>query len=104
MEGLQANAALSGEQEAEVDRVKEVVMKAVERDIEKVARLMVSKADRELFGETEFELRDLVQRLGSHALEATVNDRKKGGTKAAARLAQIATVPPALWRGGRGPT
>jgi hypothetical protein len=101
MEGLQMKDNLLTEEQAEVQRVKEVVMKAIEGDVEKVARLIASKADGELFGKTEFDLRDLVHRLGSHALEATVDDRKKGGTRAAAQVAQTATVLPALWGGGR---
>jgi hypothetical protein len=104
MEGLQTNDHSCAEKQAEVERVKEFVMKAIESDLDRIAHLMVSKTDGELFGKAEFELRDLVHRLGSHALEATVNDRKKRGTKAAAQLAQTATVLPVLSSGGRRPT
>ncbi len=104
MEGLQTSDHVSCEERAEVERVKGLVMKAIEADVEKIARLMASKSDRELLGKTEFDLRDLVHRLGSRALEATVNDRKKGGTRVAARPAQTATAPPVLSSGGRRPT
>jgi hypothetical protein len=104
MEGLQTSDHVSCEERAEVERVKGLVMKAIEGDVYKIARLMASKSDKELLGKTEFDLRDLVHRLGSHALEATVNDRKKGGTRGAALPAQIATAPPVLSNGGRRPT
>jgi len=102
MEDFRTGAQLAGEQSTEVERVKGFVMKAIEADVTEIARLMVSKGDGELFGKTEFELRDLIHRLGSHALEATVHDRKKGGTKAAAWLAQTATAQPVLSSGGQG--
>jgi hypothetical protein len=44
-------------------------------------RLLVSKQDHELFGETEFQVRDLVHEIGARAIETAVNERKKGGTK-----------------------
>jgi len=104
MEGLQANSQPTTEERTEVERIKEVVMKAIEGDVTEIARLMASKGNGELFGKTEFDLRDLVHRLGRNALEATVNDRKKGGTKAAPHLAQIAASQRVLWSGGQRPT
>ena len=47
----------------------------------RITRLLVSKQDHELFGETEFEVRDLVHQIGARAIETAVNERKKGGTK-----------------------
>lgn len=46
----------------------------------RVAQLLANKADRELFGKTEFELRDRVHELGARALETAADERvKKGG-------------------------
>jgi len=42
--------------------------------------------------------------MGAQALEATVNDRKKGGTKAAALSAQIAAATHVFSAGGRAPS
>ena len=58
--------------------------------------------DGEYFGETEFVLRDKVLRMGAQALEATINDRKKGGTKAAVPSARSAAKTRVLSAGGRG--
>jgi hypothetical protein len=42
--------------------------------------LLASKPDDQLFGATEFQLRDLVHRLGAKALQTAAQQRKKGGT------------------------
>jgi hypothetical protein len=46
-----------------------------------MARLLVSKADRDVLGATEFEIRDRVHDIGAFAIEAALNERKKRGTK-----------------------
>ena len=92
----------TSEEFAEVQRVHDVLSKAMDRDIWQIAELMVGKRDDQLFGETEFELRDKVLRMGAKALEATVDDRKKRGTKAAASSARIAAKTRGSSAGGRG--
>jgi hypothetical protein len=89
MDGLQADEGLrAAEEEAEVRRVYELLRKATDQEHLELARLMVSKPDSRLFGKTEFEIRDRVLRMGAQALEAMVDDRKKGGTKVVAVLAR----------------
>jgi hypothetical protein len=90
------------EELAEVQRVHDVLSKAMDRDIWQIAELMVGKRDEQLFGETEFVLRDKVLRMGAKALQATVDDRKKRGTKVAALSARTAAKTPVLSAGGRG--
>jgi pseudouridine-5'-phosphate glycosidase len=92
------------EELAEVQRVHDVLSKAMDREIWQIAELMVGKRDDQLFGETEFALRDKVLRMGAQALQATVNDRKKGGTWAAAMFAQTAAETRVSSVGGRGPS
>jgi hypothetical protein len=43
--------------------------------------LLARKPDDQLFGPTEFQLRDLVHRLGAHALQTAAEQRKKGATE-----------------------
>ena len=88
------------EELTEVQRVHDVVLKAMDKEIWQIAELMVGKRDDQLFGETEFALRDKVLRMGAQALEATVNDRKKGGTKVPARSVRTAAKTPASSSGG----
>jgi len=53
-------------------------------EAELVAQLLHSTPNAQLLGETEFRLRDAVHRAGARALEAALDGRKKGGTKARA--------------------
>jgi hypothetical protein len=41
--------------------------------------LLASKPDSELFGQTEFEARDIILRIGAQAMQAAVNERQKKG-------------------------
>ena len=84
MEDRNRVAGMTPERSVEVQRVHDVMLKAMDQEIWRMAEFMVTRRDDQLFGETEFVLRDKVLRMGAQALETTVNDRKKGGTKAAA--------------------
>jgi hypothetical protein len=72
---------LTPEQEAEAQRLAESVAIKTKEELLQITRLLVSKKDHELFGETEFQVRDLVHKIGARAIEAAVNERKKRGTK-----------------------
>jgi len=72
---------LTAEQEAEAQRLAETIAAKTKEDLLRITRLLVSKRDHELLGETEFQVRDLVHQIGARAIEAAVNERKKGGTK-----------------------
>jgi hypothetical protein len=41
--------------------------------------LLASKGDDQIFGQTEYEVRDLVHRTGAKAIQAALEGRKKGG-------------------------
>jgi hypothetical protein len=45
-----------------------------------MARLLAGKRDDQLFGEAEYEVRDLAHRTGARAVQAALDGRKKGGT------------------------
>jgi len=72
---------LTPEQEAEAQRLADIIAQKAKEEALVMARLLVSKPDHELLGATEFEIRDRVHKIGAHALETAVNQRKKGGTK-----------------------
>jgi hypothetical protein len=67
---------LTPEQEAEAQELAEKIRHAVEQEIAGLARLMVSKSDRELFGKTEFQVRDLVLRIGAKVYEEHLREKK----------------------------
>jgi hypothetical protein len=75
------DAPLTPAQEAEAQRLFELMQKPFLDEARKLARLLAARPDHQLLGQTEFEVRDAVHRLGAKALEAALDERKKGGTK-----------------------
>jgi hypothetical protein len=104
MDDAWAVDGMTPEELAEVQRIHDVVLKAMERDIWQVARYLATRRNDQLFGETEFTLREKALRMGARALEATVEDRKKGGTKAAATFVHSAAKARVSSAGERGPS
>jgi hypothetical protein len=66
-------------QEAEAQRIYERLQGAFDEELKSMARLMASKGNHQLFGQTEFELRDRVHELGAKALEVAADERQKKG-------------------------
>jgi hypothetical protein len=85
---------LTPDQEAEALRIFQALKRTSDDDLLALARLLASKPDAQLLGATEFEVRDLVHRLGAKALEAALDGRKKGGTRGRAPAARPATATP----------
>jgi hypothetical protein len=72
---------LTAEQEAEAQRLADIIAEKTKEEALRMARLLVSKPDHELLGATEFEIRERVHKIGACAIETAVNQRKKGGTQ-----------------------
>lgn len=72
---------LTPEQEAQAQRVAAIISLKFQDEALQMARLLMSKPDAELLGKTEYEIRDRVHRLGAHAIQTALVERKKGGTK-----------------------
>ena len=100
MDDLRIAAVCESDQSAEVERVVALVMKAIEGDVRRIAEAMVLKPDDQLLGPGEFDLRNKVLGMARHMIEATVNDRKKGGIKVPARSVRGAAKTPASSSGG----
>lgn len=84
---------LSPELEAQARELVARLRPQAENDLLALARLLVSKKDHEIFGDTEFEARDIVHRLGAHALENHLA-QKKTATKAPASSVLTASKEP----------
>jgi hypothetical protein len=82
---------LTPEQEAEAEQIEDILKAKAAAEIRFIARLLASKANRELLGATEFRIRDAVHRLGAAGIDAALSERKKGGTRGRARSARTAT-------------
>jgi parvulin-like peptidyl-prolyl isomerase len=67
---------LSSEQEAEAQALALRLRELAADELLQMARLLVSKPDREIFGDTEFQLRDIVLRVGAKALEERLRQKK----------------------------
>lgn len=75
------SSSLTAGQEAEAQALAAQLREATSDDILELARLLVSKPEQQIFGTTEFEVRDLVHRIGAKAFEAQLA-RKKTATSA----------------------
>lgn len=84
------DVVLTPEQQAEAERIEDILKAGALVEIRRVARLLASKTNRELLGETEFQIRDAVHRLGARGIDAALAERKKRGTKDRARSARTA--------------
>ncbi|MCI0332561.1 MAG: hypothetical protein L0228_04990 [Planctomycetes bacterium] len=73
------NVELNEEQEAESRRIYERLRGAFDAELKTMARLMASKPNHQLLGQTEFELRDRVHELGARVLETAADERQKKG-------------------------
>jgi len=91
---------LTPEQQVEAQRLYDVLRQAADADLRDLAHLLAAKADSELFGATEFQVRDAVHKIGAKAIETALQGRKKGATTAPAAPAPTAAKRPAS-RGGR---
>ncbi len=72
---------LTAEQEAEAQRLAALVGQKVQEEVLQMYRLLVSKPDSQLLGQTEFDIRDRVHKIGAQVIETALKERKKGGTK-----------------------
>ena len=70
---------LTAEQEREAERITDILLGAMRVEARNIGRLLASKGNRELFGQTEFQLRDILLGLGARAVDAALLERKKGG-------------------------
>lgn len=71
---------LTADQQREADRIEDILVATMRAEAKQIARLLASKSNGELFGQTEFDVRDHVHRIGAAAYEAVLDERKKGGT------------------------
>lgn len=72
--------SLTPEQVAEAERIFQALRGATEDDHWRMAQLLAGKRDDQLFGQTEYQVRDLVHETGAKAIQAALDGRKKGGT------------------------
>lgn len=82
---------LDAELEAQAQELAARIRARADGDILALARLLVSKSDAEVFGDTEFEARNLVHHLGAAALEERL--KKSSATRGRASIAPDVSAP-----------
>jgi hypothetical protein len=85
---------LTAEQQAEAERIYQILRERTDADLRHLAELLASKPDHQLLGATEFEVRDRVHRIGAEALGIALARRKKRGTRGRAPAAPAAPKRP----------
>jgi len=74
------DAPLTPDQQREAEQFAALFLRIAQREAQRFGELLATRPDEQLLGKTEFELRTLVHRLGAAALEAALEERKKGAT------------------------
>ena len=85
---------LTEEQAEEAERIQDVLAAKSQVVVNYISRVLASRENRELLGETEFLIRDAVHRLGAEGIDAALAERKKRGTKVRASCARSADATP----------
>lgn len=75
MEGIE----LTAQQRADAEVIADVLMAKMRIEAQHIAELLASKSNGELFGATEFQVRDMLMRLGREAFATALEERKKRG-------------------------
>ena len=70
---------LTQEQEELAQRIYQRLQRKLNEELLAMARLMASKADHEIFGKGEFELRDKLNQVGATIVAEAANERAKKG-------------------------
>ena len=89
---MSLNQPLAAELEAQAQELAARIRARADDDILALARLLVCKNDNEVFGDTEFEARNIVHHLGAAALEERL--KKNSATTAVASIAPPVRRPP----------
>jgi hypothetical protein len=81
---------LPPERHEEAERIYQILKARIDTDLRQLAELLASKEDHQIFGATEFEVRDRVHRIGAEAIQTALEERKKRGTKVPVVAAPLA--------------
>lgn len=85
---------LTPEQAEEAERIEDILSAKAQATVRYLAQLMASKGNGQLFGETEFLMRDAVHRLGAEGIDIALHERKKRGTEGrTSRVPSVENTP-----------
>jgi hypothetical protein len=75
-----APSPLTAAQEARAQQLAQELHQAAADDLLQIARTLVARDDRHLFGQTEVTIRDLVLRIGAKAFDTLLAQKKTATT------------------------
>ena len=78
---------LTEEQQALARRIQERLQERLSEEIQALTEMLASREYGKLLGQTEYDVRDIVHRMGALAIETALTERKKGDTPAAVTVA-----------------
>ena len=84
---------LTLEQETEAKNLESKISVAIAKEVADLARLLVSKDDKDLFGATEFQVRDLVLRIGAKAYSEHLREKKTATANPPSIVPAVAKEP-----------
>ena len=84
------NLDLTPEQQESAERIEDVMRAVFTVEARRIARMLATKENRELLGETEFQMRDAMHRVAARGIDAALEERKKGGPEVPACAAPSA--------------
>jgi hypothetical protein len=96
--------SLTPEQRATAEALHKDMMEAVGGDLAALSQLLSTKTDATIFGDTEFQVRDLVHAIGAKAIQAAIAAQKKRATTAAPASAPVAESRPNSSDGSSSPS
>lgn len=94
---------LPSQQEAQAQELVARLRPQLEQDLLALARLLVSKEDRDRFGDTELAARDLVHRLGAKAVTTHLAGKKRGTKVRASSVPTASSAPSFTATGTKAP-
>ena len=92
------------EQRADADALHKDMIEAVGEDLATLSQLLAGKTDATIFGDTEFQVRDLVHAIGAKAMQVAVDAKKKRATTVVPASAPVAANRPSSNAGSSSPS
>jgi hypothetical protein len=77
MEAPMTTFDLTPDQKAHALDLAKTVLKALEGDVLQMTRLLASKPDHQVLGQTEFQIRAIVHQIGAKTIQAELDARQK---------------------------
>ena len=90
---------MTEEEQALAERIQSRLQERFASEVKDLTQMLASREYSKLLGQTEYDVRDIVHRMGALAVETALSERKKGDTLAAATPVRTARRRPSFSAG-----